>query len=62
MRTVFSGIRLFNDKSEMIFRVFISKRKEGKESKIAERPRERASVRGRALQGEGGSIGNKTDC
>ncbi len=40
MRTVFSRICLFNDKSEMIVRVFISKQKEGKESKIAERPRE----------------------
>jgi hypothetical protein len=40
IRTVFSGIHLFNDKSEMIARVFISKQKEGKESKIVERLRE----------------------
>jgi hypothetical protein len=39
MRTAFYGIRLFN-KSEMFARVFISKQKEGKESKTAERPRE----------------------
>jgi hypothetical protein len=40
MRAAFYGIYLFNDKSEMVARVFTSKRKEGKESKTAERLRE----------------------
>jgi hypothetical protein len=41
MRTVLYGIRLLIDQSEMDARVFISKQKEGKESKIVERLRER---------------------
>jgi hypothetical protein len=61
MRTVFSGIRLFNHKSERIVRVFISKWKEGKESKIAERPRESECERQSFAEREGGSVGNKTD-
>ncbi len=41
--------------------IFISNGKKGKESKIAERQRERVCARGRALQGEEGSVGNKID-
>ncbi len=40
-------------------RDFISKQKEGKESELVER--QIASVRGRVLQQEEDSIGNKTD-
>jgi hypothetical protein len=44
MRTVLSGIGLFNDNLEIIGQHFISNRNGREESRIAERERERESV------------------
>ncbi len=41
--------------------IFISNRKKGKESQTAERQRERACARGRALKREEDSVSNKID-
>jgi hypothetical protein len=41
MRTVLSGIHLFDDTILNVRHLFILNRKGGEESKIAERPRER---------------------
>ncbi len=51
---------LINDYMKRVARDFMSNRKRGKESKIAEKQRECA--RGRTLQGEEDSIGNRKDC
>jgi hypothetical protein len=48
-------------KLEVDARGFIANGKKWKESKIAERQRERACVRGSVLQQEKDSVGNKTD-
>ncbi len=44
MRTVLSGIRLFNDGSKSSDNIFISNGERGEESWIAERQRERVCV------------------
>jgi hypothetical protein len=48
-----------NTDVEIVVGVFISNMKKGEESKIVERHREMECVRGRALQGEVQSVGNK---
>ncbi len=61
MRTVLSGIRLFNDTILNVRHHFILNGKGGEESKIAERQRdrERVCVRRSVVEG-GGSISCKT--
>jgi hypothetical protein len=45
MRTVLSGIHLFNDNLKILGQHFILNRNRGEESKIAERQRKRECVR-----------------
>jgi hypothetical protein len=59
MRTTLCEIS-FNNELIMHCRVFISKQNMRGESKTAERPKERESVRDRALLKM--SVGNKIDC
>ncbi len=59
MRTVLSGIRLFNDTILNVRHLFILNGNGGEESKIAERQRERECVRESVVEG-GGSVRCKT--
>ncbi len=53
---------VINDNLEMVARVFISNRSGGEDSKTVKIQRESMCVRGRALQREKDSVGNKIDC
>ncbi len=52
MRTVLSGIHLFNDTNKIIGQHFISNGNRGEESKIAERQREKECERQRMVEKE----------